>query len=241
MLDKPRELQPGTKLHCVAHFDNSADNYANPDPAKEVTWGEQTWEEMMFGWFEMALAEQDLTQPATAAAERVKEFLEVADTTALDREMKTLLGKAFEDDKAFEIVAINLFELVPQVDRMCVTTVEDGRIRLKFIYERLGLETSFRSKSTRVKAEGQSLANYALGEATAVNASLVGTEGSVMAQMSSKDIRSSMHVPVVIGGVRATVNFWSAEAGAFPPEAVKILEQVAQLMTAGPTAVASSK
>ena len=55
-------------MHCVAHFDNSADNYANPDPTKEVAWGEQTWEEMMFGWFEMALADQDLTQPATASA-----------------------------------------------------------------------------------------------------------------------------------------------------------------------------
>ena len=48
---------------------------ANPDPTKEVGWGEQTWEEMMFGWFEMALADQDLTQPATASALRVKEFL----------------------------------------------------------------------------------------------------------------------------------------------------------------------
>ena len=58
----------GTKMHCVAHFDNSADNLANPDPTKEVGWGEQTWEEMMFGWFEMSLADQDLTQPATASA-----------------------------------------------------------------------------------------------------------------------------------------------------------------------------
>ena len=69
----------GTKLHCVAHFDNSADNLANPDPNAEVGWGEQTWEEMMFGWFEMALADQDLTQPATESALRVKEFLKQAE------------------------------------------------------------------------------------------------------------------------------------------------------------------
>jgi peroxiredoxin len=238
MLDKPRELPRGTKMHCVAHFDNSADNYANPDPSVEVSWGEQTWEEMMFGWFEMSLADQDLSRPATAAALRVKEFLEVADTTALDDQQKTLLRKAIKDDKTFELVAYQLFELVPQLDRICVTTVDNGRIQLKSIQERLGLQTSLRSKSTRVKSDGQSLAEYALGDKTVVNQSLSGTKGSVMVQMSSKDIRSSMHVPVEIGGVRATINFWSAEAGAFPPAAVKILEQVARLLAEGSTSVA---
>jgi len=43
-------LPKGTKMHCFAHFDNSAKNPANPDPNKEVTWGDQTWEEMMIGW-----------------------------------------------------------------------------------------------------------------------------------------------------------------------------------------------
>jgi mono/diheme cytochrome c family protein len=43
-------LPKGTKIHCTAHFDNSAANKANPDPKKEVRWGDQTWEEMMIGW-----------------------------------------------------------------------------------------------------------------------------------------------------------------------------------------------
>ena len=30
-------------------YDNSAQNAANPDPSIEVTWGEQTFEEMLFG------------------------------------------------------------------------------------------------------------------------------------------------------------------------------------------------
>ena len=30
--DQPKQLPAGTKLHCTAHFDNSADNLANPDP-----------------------------------------------------------------------------------------------------------------------------------------------------------------------------------------------------------------
>jgi hypothetical protein len=49
-LAKSVPLPKGTKVHCTAHFDNSAANPANPDPKKEVTWGDQTWEEMMIGW-----------------------------------------------------------------------------------------------------------------------------------------------------------------------------------------------
>jgi hypothetical protein len=37
------------RIDCVAHFDNSANNRVNPDPAAEVRWGEQTWDEMMMG------------------------------------------------------------------------------------------------------------------------------------------------------------------------------------------------
>jgi hypothetical protein len=43
-------LPKGTKIHCTAHFDNSNANPGNPDPKIAVTWGEQTWEEMMIGW-----------------------------------------------------------------------------------------------------------------------------------------------------------------------------------------------
>ncbi len=51
-LADPMELPEGTRLHCVAHFDNSADNLNNPDPTKTVRWGEQTWDEMMIGYFD---------------------------------------------------------------------------------------------------------------------------------------------------------------------------------------------
>ena len=51
-LNQPLYLPKGSRLDCVAHFDNSANNKYNPDPAKEVRWGPQTWEEMMIGWFD---------------------------------------------------------------------------------------------------------------------------------------------------------------------------------------------
>ena len=50
-LKKPLFLPKGSRLDCVAHFDNSTKNKFNPDPSKEVRWGPQTWEEMMIGWY----------------------------------------------------------------------------------------------------------------------------------------------------------------------------------------------
>ncbi|MCI0388955.1 MAG: cytochrome c [Acidobacteria bacterium] len=47
---EPLAIPKGTKIECVAHFDNSTGNKYNPDPTKDVKWGEQTWEEMMIGW-----------------------------------------------------------------------------------------------------------------------------------------------------------------------------------------------
>jgi hypothetical protein len=45
---QPLSLPKGTKLHTAAWYDNSTANKANPDPKKDVYWGDQTWEEMQF-------------------------------------------------------------------------------------------------------------------------------------------------------------------------------------------------
>lgn len=47
---EPILVAKGGRIDCVAHFDNSSANKYNPDPTKEVKWGDQTWEEMMIGW-----------------------------------------------------------------------------------------------------------------------------------------------------------------------------------------------
>lgn len=54
-LTEPLKLPAGTKMHSVAHFDNSENNLSNPDPSKTVLWGDQTWEEMMIGYFDVAI------------------------------------------------------------------------------------------------------------------------------------------------------------------------------------------
>ncbi len=50
-LAEAKPMPRGTQINCVATFDNSANNPANPNPNTAVGWGEQTWEEMMIGWF----------------------------------------------------------------------------------------------------------------------------------------------------------------------------------------------
>ena len=50
-LATPKVMPRGTKIVCTARFDNSSENLNNPDPKKAVRWGDQTWEEMMIGWF----------------------------------------------------------------------------------------------------------------------------------------------------------------------------------------------
>ncbi len=52
ILNEPIDLPKGTRVECIAHFDNSEANFANPDPTSPVRWGEQTWEEMMIGYID---------------------------------------------------------------------------------------------------------------------------------------------------------------------------------------------
>jgi thiol-disulfide isomerase/thioredoxin len=49
-LKEPMPVKKGSFLRAVGTFDNSAENPYNPDPTKEVRWGEQTFEEMMIGY-----------------------------------------------------------------------------------------------------------------------------------------------------------------------------------------------
>jgi hypothetical protein len=48
---EPIDVPAGTRLKVTGWYDNSKDNPANPDPSKAVGFGEQTWQEMMIGYF----------------------------------------------------------------------------------------------------------------------------------------------------------------------------------------------
>jgi mono/diheme cytochrome c family protein len=64
LLKEPLAAPKGSRIDCIAHFDNSEKNKYNPDPTKEVRWGDQTWEEMMIGWMSYILDKEDVKPAA---------------------------------------------------------------------------------------------------------------------------------------------------------------------------------
>ena len=50
-LEEPIFMPAGSELQTVFTYDNSTNNRHNPDPTAEVGWGDQTWEEMMLGYY----------------------------------------------------------------------------------------------------------------------------------------------------------------------------------------------
>ena len=51
LMEKPVQVHAGDRLSYFSTFDNSLSNSANPDPAQVVKWGEQSFEEMLYGGF----------------------------------------------------------------------------------------------------------------------------------------------------------------------------------------------
>ena len=48
-------MPAGAVMECTAHYDNSINNPENPDATKVVQLGEQSWDEMMNGFFDVAI------------------------------------------------------------------------------------------------------------------------------------------------------------------------------------------
>ncbi len=63
ILAQPRLLRAGTRLRVTAWYDNSPNNARNPDPAAEVAYGERSSDEMMIGFFDVAV-DPALDKPA---------------------------------------------------------------------------------------------------------------------------------------------------------------------------------
>ncbi|MBY0229009.1 MAG: hypothetical protein K2W96_07005, partial [Gemmataceae bacterium] len=64
-LAEPRLVRAGETIRCIAVYDNSDANPHNPDPSKEVRAGQQSTDEMFNGYFDVCLADEDMTRPPT--------------------------------------------------------------------------------------------------------------------------------------------------------------------------------
>jgi hypothetical protein len=51
-LKEPVFVEKGSRMIVTAHYDNSSNNPANPDPAQAIRWGDKSEEEMMTSWIE---------------------------------------------------------------------------------------------------------------------------------------------------------------------------------------------
>jgi peroxiredoxin len=69
-LETAKPMPRGTRLDCVAHFDNSADNPVNPNPSQTVRWGEQTSDEMMIGYIDYYIDERVIPSSSALASGR---------------------------------------------------------------------------------------------------------------------------------------------------------------------------
>ncbi len=65
-LAEPLKIPAGSRIHALAHYDNSINNRYNPAPQKEVFWSEQSWDEMFIPWFEYTVDSKDLTKMAAS-------------------------------------------------------------------------------------------------------------------------------------------------------------------------------
>jgi hypothetical protein len=56
-LEEPIKIPAGSVLRAVAHYDNSKNNKFNPTPDQELPWVSQSWHEMYFPYFDLAISD----------------------------------------------------------------------------------------------------------------------------------------------------------------------------------------
>lgn len=228
-LQTPKRMPAGTKMLCTAYYDNSEENLSNPDPNASVTWGEQTWEEMMFGFFDMALEHQDVQAPPETPGQRTERFLELvrAGRATLTPQLLEAARLATGSPPQFEQFFGLARAVVPQLDRICVTTVQNDTLSVDFASQAREVRSNAAVAGFRRPATGFALARFAADGQTQSIADLSTAKGFDL-RLMSQAFGSSVHVPLKVGGRIATLNFWSRDADAFPIEAIGLLESLAR-------------
>jgi peroxiredoxin len=223
VLAEPKLLPKGTRLHCLALYNNSKSNPSNPNPNSEVRWGDQTWEEMLIGYFDLVPVEQDLRkQPIAPVKSAHKEG------AALDAHLKELAAHAMESKDAFNAFAAALHKAMPKVDRVCVTCYSGGNLHVEQACFCGDVKSNFAPAGFEHEGKVMALSHFALIGSFQYLPDLKKARGGDM-MMIRKVLASSAHVPVALaGGKPGTVNFWSKETNAFPEETHDQLRALAE-------------
>ena len=233
VLAEPKKLTPGTEIRCLAVFDNSENNLANPDPTKSVRWGDQTWEEMMIGYFDVAI-DRGAKNAGGQSGERTAQFLRdhkddgAEPSSALQRTAR----RSLESQLNMITFGLQLKSWGPQLDRACLTVIDGSDLRVERVVQTAEVARSVGTEGVKVKADGKAITTIAGQKKPVVIEDLGARREGDLTHMAQA-FGSSLHIPITWQGKPATVNFWSAEGKAFPPEAVKQLEQIARWMEEG--------
>jgi peroxiredoxin len=226
-LAEPKLMPAGTRIYCEAWFDNSEENIANPNPKSAVRWGDQTWEEMMIGYFDATPA---VAEAAKISGSRTAEFLKKAKAgSEPDSKLTELAKVAFKTDKDLAQFREALQAFAPQLDRVCWTTVEGDNLIVKKCVQDSAYELAVGGAGKKVPAKWMKLSTYATAKEPTLHQRLVDA-GGIDLQYMAKAYQSSYHLPVKKDGLTGTINFWSAEKDAFPPELTKTLGELVKGM-----------
>jgi peroxiredoxin/mono/diheme cytochrome c family protein len=238
---EPKRMPAGTRLHCEAWYDNSENNLANPDPKVTVRWGDQTWEEMMIGYFDATPADEVIGDQ-TGLGPRTEKFLALANEGHHKQieELRSAAAKALESEENLNRFGPELRKIAPQLDRLCWTVIEGEKLHVRRCVQEPELEKIVGGAGRKVDVRITRLASLAERGESAIHADL-SAERAIDLKFMARAYKSSLHVPVEIDGVKGTLNFWSTEASAFPPSAVTLLEDVARAMTARTLATANQE
>jgi len=94
--EEPIRLPAGSRVDCVAHWDNSTDNPHNPDPTKDVAWGLQSTDEMMIGFVDYVVEEGVSPKPVSAVLGKLPELAEQHPGQVWRVDIQTQPGKPME-------------------------------------------------------------------------------------------------------------------------------------------------
>lgn len=230
-LAEPKLVPRGTRLNCTAVFDNSAENLANPDPTVDVSWGIQTTDEMMIGWF---TGTADVVDAAPDGTTRTARFLASRrdSSTPLPPRLRLRASKAMASQDNFIAFGRLLAETFPQIDRADVSMLDGGEVAVMRLSQSPVVGIAMGGIGRRVSTVRQHLAVYAMDSETVVHRDGAATILPSLGETAAP-VRSSVHIPLVINGRRCTLNFWSRDAEAFGPAAVEMLEAIAAEMSRG--------
>ena len=226
--EEPILMPRGSRLRCEATFDNSTENLANPDPTKLVRWGDQTWEEMMIGYFDATPA---VPKPIAITVSRLKEFEALASKrqTKLSPELKVLAKEALTSDEKLGQFGLELRKVVPQLDRICWTKIEGTQLNIACVAQEDEIRKVVGGSGRKIPAALTSIGDYTGRSEPIVHEKLAAAKGLDL-QFMARTFGSSVHIPAKIDDASGTLNFWSTESAAFPPGAVEVLKEAAQLL-----------